>query len=448
MALNITDTRHLTGGRPPKLQIDPSTLYGEWDDALNEAEIRRQTNVYDRNGANILPSDEVSSEALKTGKNEASKFELPYQLAQIENSIAEAQRLIDANKPQYDEERERRLRRIGRAQKYTDAFTVLAQAIGGLAGASVPQMQLNNSVDTVAAIRRLRDVHEDQERRYQLLGLQELLRGLELKRATVQRDADRAYESSEYDRRQDIAARRERERIADQQAKELAMLNERERIANDPQSLANRRADAMTNAQIQYYNAGTQSRGAYANYQQARADQGRHGDDNRAYLHLYDSPASTKPTRTITEGMAYKMYEAIMSDPNIKSSELDMLRLSYELGEPPTPAQIKSVVSRHWQLVSSMLQQEDKPVANQSQYQLRNQNGNQTSNQNDNQNTQQSPKGAINADVLKRIGIDAEAAARTYPDKETRNRYMRSRLIYEYGLSREQADAIIDRLYN
>ena len=262
----------------------------------------------------------------------------------LQDFTAQQQKAIDAAAPVYDIDREKRLQRIGKAQKYTDAISVLGQIIAARSGASVAPMQMNNSSEASNIIMKLRDTYENDDRRHKLLSLQQQLRGSEMV-------------SNELSRRQQVADADDRwtKQLTAQEIKEMNLLKERERIANDANSFENKlkkqKADAdsrETDARIGYYNAGTNSRNAFAD-NETGSTTGKNGAAKTPYLSLYDDINSAPVFNIMDEGQARAIFNQILAK-NPKAVELSKYR-SYGTSESPSKAEIDAVISKYWKTV-------------------------------------------------------------------------------------------------
>ena len=266
----------------------------------------------------------------------------------LQDFTAQQQAIIDKYKPVYDIEREKRLQRIGKAQKFADALTVLGQVIGANAGASVPAMQLNNSAEASAIIQKMRDVYENEDKRHKLLSLSAQMKGAEMM-------------VNEQMRRQqtDEANRTYSQRLSEQQAKEMQILQERERIANDPNSFDNQlkarkqaNDDAESNARVKYYDAGSNSRYAYAESERGSGTTTKGGRQQTAYLELYDDLGKEPAYVIQNEWQARALFNKII-EANPKAADLKRFRPDQFTGETSVPKKddIDDVISRYWKTV-------------------------------------------------------------------------------------------------
>lgn len=334
--LSISDIRHINHDTPPKLQFYPdlSVDYSEEENqpvlsdlkgGSEQASISQRSDVEKQPQAAATPSAEpVTSEYLQ----EFAKYS------------DEAQKLIESNKPTYDHERENRLKRLGRAQKFTDAFTILAQAIGAGAGASVPQMQMNNSQSTSEAIRRMRELHENEQQRYDLMNFQERLRGLQYKQQTAMQRHEREMQNKEWKKRSDA-----------EKQNQIDVVNERYKLENDENSFDNKlkrekqdNDNRETASRINYNNAGAASRTAFANNETA-STANKNEPAKKPYLTLYDDVNSEPAFVVRDEGHALSIFNKIVA-ANKNNFELQKYN-----DEAPTKAQMDAVISKYWKTV-------------------------------------------------------------------------------------------------
>ena len=364
--LSISDTTHVNYEKPPKAQFYPDLSMDYFDDQ-NAAEYKPISDDLkggSKQGSN-LSNDKAETQPQAAVLPQSSENTTNY-LQEIADASDEAAKLIESNKPTYDQDRERRLKRLGRAQKFTDAFTVLAQAIGAKAGAIVPQVQLNNANETSEAIRRMRELHENEKQRYDLINFQERLRQVNLKQQEAQRKYEIQNQNTEYDRRFEIESKRRSEELTAQEQKELNILKQRNAYENDPNSEENKRKKrelemnaSLNTARINEYNASVSSKNAFAEREKIISERIKAGltarptSNSSAYLNLYESPTSKTPALVIQdEGQALAYYYAIMQNTSLKSDDVESARLDYELGTPPDKKTIVDIVSKHWQSIT------------------------------------------------------------------------------------------------
>ena len=285
----------------------------------------------------------------------------------LQDFTAQQQKAIDAAAPVYDIDREKRLQRIGKAQKYTDAISVLGQIIGARSGASVAPMQMNNSAEASNIIMKLRDTYENDDRRHKLLSLQQQLRGSEMV-------------SNELSRRQQVkeseASYAERIRLqAEKDAERLRLQND---YANDPNSIENKiklqqahENKRYNDSRIAENNASVASKNAYSEYIREKGGS-ETATGKTPYLSLYDDVNSAPVFNIMDEGQARAIFNQILAkNPNA----MDLYKFK---DTTPTKADIDAVVGKYWKSVinvkpaekptwlpsqSGIQQQEYKPAA-------------------------------------------------------------------------------------
>ena len=262
----------------------------------------------------------------------------------LQDFTAQQQKAIDAAAPVYDIDREKRLQRIGKAQKYTDAISVLGQIIGARSGASVAPMQMNNSAEASNIIMKLRDTYENDDRRHKLLSLQQQLRGSEMV-------------SNELSRRQQVkeseASYAERIRLqAEKDAERLRLQND---YANDPNSIENKiklqqahENKRYNDSRIAENHASVASKNAYSEYIKEKGGS-ETATGKTPYLSLYDDINSAPVFNIMDEGQARTIFNQILAK-NPKAVELSKYR-SYGTSESPSKAEIDAVISKYWKTV-------------------------------------------------------------------------------------------------
>ncbi len=323
--LSISDTRHINHDVPPKLQFYPDLSAEFYDDENvneNQPVLSDLKGGSEQGGISQRSDEEKPAQAAAAPQNTENTSEYLQEFAKYSD---EAAKLIESNKPAYDQERENRLKRLGRAQKFTDAFSILAQAIGANAGASVPQMQMNNSQSTSEAIRRMRELHENEKQRYDLMNFQERLRGLQYKQQTAMQGHEREMQNAEYNRRSE----------ADNDPTTIENQLKREKQDND---------NLESKARAGYYNAGTSSRNAFADNETA-STANKNDPAKKPYLTLYDDLNSEPSFIVRDEGHALSIFNKIIA-ANPKNLDLQKY-----IDEAPTKAQVDAVISRYWKTV-------------------------------------------------------------------------------------------------
>ena len=340
--LSISDTRHINHDTPPKLQFYPD-LSNDYSEEENQPFLGDLKGGSEQGSISQRSDAEKQPQATATPQNTENTSEYLQEFAKYSD---EAAKLIESNKPTYDQERENRLKRLGRAQKFTDAFSILAQAIGAGAGASVPQMQMNNSQSTSEAIRRMRELHENEEKRYNLMNFQERLRGLQYKQQEAMRGYENERQSAEWKRRSEA-----------EKQNQLEVIQRKHELDNDPTTIDNQlkarkqaNDDLEAKARADYYRSGVSSRSAYSDYQRAKTEnEGKTTETKKApYLTLYDSAASAEPAAIIQdEGQAIAVFNAILADQSIKDKDVELLRTLANSGTGFDKDEIKNTVFKY-----------------------------------------------------------------------------------------------------
>jgi len=335
--LSISDTRFLDGEK----RSNKAEFYQDFDlDAFSDNVMLPENTP--------LPTEVIQEKPPQVVPQEPEKQGADY-IADWTKQNAE---ILQKNKPVYNIDREKQLQRVGRLQKFTDALTVLGQVVGAKAGASVPQMQLNNSNEASGIVMKMRDAYEDDLKRHQLIGMQQQLKSGDLllnqqisdnnyKRSKQDADTVRAENNQREDKRWGYQVEK------DQKIDERYEAERKQREAE--QKTRNSQWGAEFSERKRVNDASIASRNAYSAWQNIRTNTKE--KPTTSYLDLYTSAGSLKPSAYIeNEGQAIAVFNAIINNPNIIDPSLDIFR-DPDFPQQPKSDDYKRVVAKHWQSV-------------------------------------------------------------------------------------------------